>query len=57
MIEGCASISAIAFFSVRPSLSLSGSLRNVVPALFSSVSQPAFLIQPSSLARSMPAVL
>ena len=57
IIDGCASISAIAFFSVRPSLSLSGSLRNVVPARLSSVSQPAFFAQPSSFARSMPAVL
>src|SRR5665213_2496946 len=57
IIDGCASISAMAFFSVRPSLSLSGSLRKVVPARLSSVSQPAFLAQPSSLARSMPAVL
>src|ERR1700742_35119 len=37
IIDGCASISAIAFFSVMPSLSLSGSFLNVVPALFSSV--------------------
>ena len=57
IIDGCASISAMAFFSVTPSLSLSGNFLNVVPARLSSVSQPAFFAQPSSLARSMPAVL
>ena len=57
MIEGCASISLSAFASVRPSLSLSGSLRKVVPALLSRISQPTFFVQPSSLPFSMPATL
>jgi hypothetical protein len=56
-MDGCASISAIAFFSVSPSLSASGSLRKVVPARFSNVSQPTAAAHFSSLTRSMPAAL
>ena len=48
IIDGWASISAIAFFSVRPALSASGSLRKVVPARLSSASQPTW---PPSLER------
>src|SRR5262245_46545752 len=57
IIDGCAVIRAIAFFSVSPSLSLSGSARKVVPARLSSVSQPTSRDQPSSRPRSMPAAL
>jgi hypothetical protein len=57
IIEGCASIRAMAFFPVSPSLSASGSFLNVVPARLSSVSQPACFIQPSSRALSMPCFL
>ena len=50
-------ISASAFRSFRPSLSASGSLRNVVPARLSSVSQPSSSAQRLSLCFEIPAVL
>src|SRR4029077_517955 len=42
---------------VSPSLSLSGSLRNVVPARLSSVSHPLARAQRSTVPRSTPALL
>ena len=54
IIEGCASINLIAFASVIPSLSSSGSFLNVVPARFRSVSQPVFFAQLSKRPLSIP---
>ena len=51
------SMSAMAFFSSSAALSLSGSLRKVVPARLSRVSQPAFLHHRSNCSRSTPAIL
>ena len=47
IVEGSLSISAIALSASRPFLSLSGSLRKVVPERLSSVSQPTFFSQQS----------
>src|SRR5262249_54763037 len=52
IIDGCAAISAIALFSDRALLSLSGSARNVVPARLMSVSHPTSRDQASSRPRS-----
>ncbi len=57
IIEGCASISASALRSFRPSLSLSGSFLNVVPARLSSVSQPSSSDHCLSLSLAMPGEL
>jgi len=55
-LDGCASISATAFFALTATLSWSGSLRNVVPARFNKVSQPTLFTQRASRSRSIPAV-
>src|SRR3546814_15978525 len=57
IIDGCAIISAIALSASSPSRSASGSLRNVVPALLSKVSQPSLPHHCSSRSRSIPAPL
>src|SRR4051812_39708832 len=54
IIDGCSSMSFTALGSVRLALAPSGSLRKVVPARFSSTSQPAERTQDSSFARPMP---
>src|SRR3546814_13717508 len=54
IIEGWAIINAFAFSASSPALSASGNFLNVVPALLSSTSQPASLIQLSSRAPSIP---
>ena len=48
---------AIAFFSVSPTWSFPGNARNVRPARLMSASQPAWRAQPSSMLRSIPALL
>ena len=54
IIEGCASISVTALSSVRSCRSASGSFRKVVPARFSSFSQPTLPIHARSFSGAMP---
>src|SRR5579871_4888604 len=55
--EGCASISLIALSALRFALSFSGSLRKLMPARLSTVSQPSSLHHVSSRFRSIPSFL
>src|SRR3546814_1674907 len=56
IIAGWSSISALALAASRSALSVSASLRKVVPLLLSSLSQPTASIQPCSLAGSSPSL-
>src|SRR5207237_1535348 len=57
IIDGCSSISATAFSASSPALAASGSWRKVVPARFSTFSQPSSAAQARSRGSSIPALL
>src|SRR5262245_14158184 len=57
IIDGWASINAIALFSSSPAWSAGGSLRKVVPERLSNVSHPTCRDQSASRSRSMPDTL